>query len=103
MLKKQSKEIIRAVAREQFNDLTASELYCPTCRRAQPVRERLLLLLPRGELREYRCIQCGASLGTREITSAQAPAPKRQPVRRSMLPHTQTAAPRKMLNAHTRH
>jgi uncharacterized protein YbaR (Trm112 family) len=101
----QSREIRRAVPREQFSDLTASELYCPSCRRAQPVRERLLLLLPRGELREYRCVQCGGSLGTREITAAAAPAPVRRPVRRAAPPAAAMppAAQRKMLHAHPRH
>ena len=30
---------------EQFGNFIASELYCPKCKRAQPVRERLLLKL----------------------------------------------------------
>lgn len=50
-----------------FKDLTASELLCPTCRVSQPVRERLLLVLPGGELHEYRCVACGTSVGTREV------------------------------------
>jgi DNA-directed RNA polymerase subunit RPC12/RpoP len=54
---------------KQFERFTASELYCPKCRKSQPVRERLLLVLPRAELYEYRCVQCGASLGSREVTS----------------------------------
>ena len=53
----------------QFERLTASELYCPQCRKSQPVRERLLLVLPRAELYEYRCIQCNASLGSREVSA----------------------------------
>ncbi len=53
----------------QFERLTASELYCPVCRKAQPVRERLLLVLPRAELYEYRCVECGASLGSREVSA----------------------------------
>jgi hypothetical protein len=53
----------------QFKTLTASELYCPQCRTAQPVRERLLLVLPRGELHEFRCRACGASLATRTVTN----------------------------------
>ena len=53
----------------QFERLTASELYCPQCRRSQPVRERLLLVLPRAELYDYRCVQCGASLGSREVSA----------------------------------
>lgn len=54
--------------RAQFGAFTASELYCPKCRRSQPVRERLLLVLPSGELHEYVCSRCATSLGTREVT-----------------------------------
>ena len=57
---------------KQFESLRASELHCPRCRRMQPVRERLLLVLPGGELHDYRCIACGESLGTREV-KAQRP------------------------------
>lgn len=55
----------------QFDKLRASELYCPNCKNAQPVRERLLLVLPNGELHAYRCTVCGETLGTREV---KAPA-----------------------------
>ncbi len=51
---------------QQFQDLKASELYCPRCRTAQPVREKLMLVLPHVELHEYRCRVCGESVGTRE-------------------------------------
>lgn len=51
-----------------FEELQASELYCPRCRTPQPVRERLLLYLPDGELREYLCVACGTSLGKRKVT-----------------------------------
>jgi len=61
-----------AAAPRQFQTLRASELYCPTCRRAMPVRERLLLLLRDGELHEFRCARCGTSLGTRQVREEQA-------------------------------
>jgi hypothetical protein len=54
----------------QFEAFQASELFCNRCRVARPVRERLLLILPDGELHEYLCAACGASLGTRKITGA---------------------------------
>jgi hypothetical protein len=57
----------------QFQAFQASELFCNRCRVSQPVRERLLLVLPEGELHEYLCGACGASLGTRKIT---APPPQ---------------------------
>lgn len=48
---------------DSFKELTASQLYCPTCRRATPVRDRLLLVLPEGEVKEFVCTICGASVG----------------------------------------
>ncbi len=53
-----------------FDQFQASALYCPRCRVARPVRERLLLILPDGELYEYRCAACGAEVGTRRATAA---------------------------------
>jgi hypothetical protein len=53
---------------EQFGAFTASELYCPKCKSAQPVREKLLLVLPSGELYEYLCSRCGSSLGKRTVS-----------------------------------
>lgn len=53
--------------RRQFEELRASELYCPKCRTLQPVREKLLLVLPGAELYDYRCVTCGESLGSREV------------------------------------
>ena len=55
---------------QQFDQFRASELFCPKCRVARPVRERLLLVLPGSELYEYRCTACGTSVGERE---AKAP------------------------------
>lgn len=67
---------------QQFGNFTASELYCPKCQRAQPVRERLLLILPDGELHEYLCVRCATSLGERTATMPTRPAPMaRRPAR----------------------
>jgi hypothetical protein len=52
---------------KQFENLTASELYCNRCKTLRPVREKLLLVLPGGEVNAYRCIVCGETLGTREV------------------------------------
>lgn len=51
----------------QYEDFNASALYCPRCRRAMPVRSRLLLVLPDGELHEYLCQMCASSLGTKTV------------------------------------
>ena len=56
---------------EQFKDFNASQLYCPKCKQAQPVTKRLLLVLPDGELYEYKCRVCGESLGKQKDTSSQ--------------------------------
>ena len=53
-----------------FRTFEATELFCNRCRSAQPVRERLLLVLPDGELFEYLCAVCGAAVGTRKAESA---------------------------------
>ncbi len=51
----------------QYDDFVASALYCPRCKRAMPVRSRLLLILPDGELHEYLCQVCASSLGTKTV------------------------------------
>ncbi len=50
---------------DQFRSLNATLLYCPRCRTATPTRERLLLVLPSGNLYEYLCMQCGTSTGSK--------------------------------------
>jgi hypothetical protein len=54
---------------ESFEEFQASALFCNRCRAAQPVRDRLLLVLPDGELHEYLCRACGSSVGSRKITA----------------------------------
>jgi hypothetical protein len=72
---------------QQFGNFTASELYCPKCQRAQPVRERLLLVLPTGELHEFLCARCATSLGKRTVTGpAVAPVTARRPPARPSRP-----------------
>jgi hypothetical protein len=63
---------------KQFETLRATELYCPKCRAMRPVRERLLLVLPRAEVHEYRCGACAESLGTREVRQSQGVLAARQ-------------------------
>jgi len=76
-------------APQQFGAFTASELYCPKCRQSQPVREKLLLVLPSGELHEYLCSRCATSLGEREVTGPALkparPAPRRAGAPRRLL------------------
>ncbi|MDY6908508.1 MAG: cytoplasmic protein [Thermodesulfobacteriota bacterium] len=51
----------------QYEDFNATALYCPRCRQAMPVRSRLLLILPDGELHEYLCRACSFSVGTKTV------------------------------------
>jgi hypothetical protein len=50
----------------QYDALEASELFCPTCRTAQPVRRHLLLVLPTGNKYEYRCAVCATPVGAKD-------------------------------------
>ena len=48
-----------------FRDLDATELYCPHCKMAVPVRKRLLLVLPEGDKYEYFCPYCAETVGVK--------------------------------------
>ena len=50
-----------------FKELDATELYCPVCACATPVRKRLLLVLPEGDKYEYLCAYCMTSVGTKLV------------------------------------
>jgi hypothetical protein len=73
----------RQPQQSQFENFTASTLYCEKCRATTPVRERLLLVLPDKEIFDYRCTECGSSVGQREVTAgekmmAEAMRPRRK-------------------------
>ena len=53
-------------SRKDFEDLEASQLYCPICERAMPVRKRLLLVLLDREISDYVCAGCGTPIGKKE-------------------------------------
>ncbi len=63
----------RQAPADQFERFQASALFCARCQTARPVRERLLLVLPDGELYEYVCAACGESVGQRRATAPPAP------------------------------
>lgn len=48
-----------------YDEFEASELFCSKCRQAQPVRKRLLLVLPQGNKYDYACSVCGNSVGAK--------------------------------------
>ena len=54
--------------KESYRDFDATELYCPQCRRAVPVRKRLLLVLTNGDKYDYSCVYCGTSVGDKMVT-----------------------------------
>lgn len=59
---------------ETYRDFDATELFCPQCKRAVPVRKRLLLILHEGEKYDYSCVYCGTSVGdklVKETTSSK--------------------------------
>ncbi|MBW1990120.1 MAG: cytoplasmic protein [Deltaproteobacteria bacterium] len=56
---------------ETYKEFEATQLYCPRCRQAVPVRSRLLLVLPHGDQYEYLCAYCGESVGTKIDASAK--------------------------------
>ena len=81
------------MSQQQFENFTASSLYCEKCKTAMPVRERLLLILPDKEIYDYLCTGCAMSVGQREVTAgdkmtAQRAAPRR-PRRRVPAPRIQ--------------
>ena len=51
------------MARDAFEQLEASLLFCPKCREAVPVRKRLLLILPEGSKFDYLCTRCASICG----------------------------------------
>jgi hypothetical protein len=50
---------------DMYEQFEATELYCPRCRKAVPVRKRLLLILPEGDKYEYTCAYCAGSVGAK--------------------------------------
>jgi hypothetical protein len=62
--------------RKKFEQFQASVLYCNKCGQAMPVRQRLLLILPDGELYDYLCEGCGSSVGSKTDRNTANQSPK---------------------------
>jgi len=60
-----TEEEAMAEAAHQFETFEASELFCPHCRQARPVRKHLLLVLSTGNKYDYRCAVCATSVGSK--------------------------------------
>jgi|GEM_PF-1032534 hypothetical protein len=48
---------------DSFGELEAASLFCSRCKRANPVRKTLLLVLPTATKYDYACSVCGAQVG----------------------------------------
>ena len=70
------------MSQQQFENFTASSLYCEKCKTAMPVRERLLLILPDKEIYDYLCTNCASSVGQREVTAGEKLMTQRTVARR---------------------
>lgn len=73
---------IVSMSQAQFENFTASSLYCEKCKATMPVRERLLLILPGKEIFDYLCTDCGSSVGQREVTAGEKMTAQAAGVRR---------------------
>jgi hypothetical protein len=63
---------------DSFGEFNAALLYCDKCKRAMPVRQRLLLVLPDGELYDYTCQGCNSSIGSKTEKAGMNPPPPRR-------------------------
>jgi hypothetical protein len=68
---------------DSFKEFEASTLFCSRCKRATPVRKKLLLVLPTGNKYDYTCSECGGAVGGKTDNDATdfytTPSPQRPP------------------------
>lgn len=57
---------------KQFEELEALTLFCAKCKKAVPVRKKLLLALPEGDKYDYLCTECGSPIGSK-ISKGETP------------------------------
>jgi hypothetical protein len=57
---------------DAFGELEATSLFCARCQRANPVRKRLLLVLPTGNKYDYTCSVCGNAVGGKTDSDSSA-------------------------------
>jgi len=58
--------MIKNQPQKTFESFDATSLYCPRCRAAMPVRKKLLLILPDGEMYDLLCSRCFTSIGIKK-------------------------------------
>jgi hypothetical protein len=71
---------------DSFKEFEATTLFCGRCKRATPVRKKLLLVLPTGKKYDYTCSVCGDGVGGKtdsDATDFYTTAPPRPPSARS--------------------
>ncbi len=56
---------------KEFEKFQATVLFCPKCNMATEVKERLLLVLPDGNLFDYLCSLCGTSVGKKKDSDSE--------------------------------
>jgi hypothetical protein len=81
-LRKARSALTLAFVTDSFKEFEATSLFCARCRRATPVRKRLLLVLPTGNKYDYICGECGAPVGGKtdnDATDFYKTAPRRAP------------------------
>jgi hypothetical protein len=81
-LRKAEPPLTLTVVTDSFKEFEATSLYCGRCRRATPVRKRLLLVLPTGNKYDYMCGECGTAVGGKtdnDATDFYKTAPQRAP------------------------
>lgn len=61
--------------KRNYSDFDATELFCPKCKKAVPVKKKLLLILPQGEKYDYSCVFCGTSVGDKLVKDTDNPKP----------------------------
>jgi hypothetical protein len=81
------------MSQKQFENFTASSLYCEKCKAPMPVRERLLLVLPDKEIFDYLCTGCASSVGQREVTAGDKLPGEGVPGRRAQRVSMQSLLP----------
>lgn len=58
----------------ELKGLEAQSLYCPKCKRDQPVIKKLLLVLTNETRYDYCCAKCLTSLGTKIEEGSDIPS-----------------------------
>ena len=81
-LRKAASATTLSAVTDSFKEFEASTLFCGRCKRATPVKKKLLLVLPTGNKYDYTCSVCGSGVGGKtdsDATDFYTTAPPRPP------------------------